>query len=169
MFKVAIRYALIGAIFLVVLFFLSGVFGVNPLIDLSHLLFDVIIFSVFIFFAEKDYKENLGNGFLHFWQGMTIGFFVYSSATLVFSLVLGIYFQTDPSILSDYQEAATAFLESKREQYTEQFGEGGFNIQLEGIKTVTLLDLWVSSAVKKIIAGFFVTPVISIILRKKPK
>ena len=169
MFKVSIRYALFCSLFLVGLFFLSGVFGINPLIDLTHLFFDILIFAVFIFFGLKDFKTNFGEGYLHFWQGMTIGFFIYSLTALVFTVVLVVYFLIDQSAIPEYKEAAISFLESRRAVYEEQFGIEGFKVQLEGVEKVTLTDLVVSSAVKKIIAGFFVTPVISIILRKKPK
>lgn len=169
MFKVSIKYALFCALFLVVLFFLSGYLGANPLIDLTHLFFDVIIIGVFIFFTQKDYKTNVYDGYLHFWQGMTLGFFVYTVVAAVFALFLATYLWLDPDVLPAYKASATAFLSEKRDVYVEQFGEEGFQVQLDGIELVTATDLWVSSAVKKIIAGFFVTPVISIILRKKPK
>ncbi len=169
MFKVSLRYAVFCGVFLIVLFFVSGYFGTNPMIDLTHLVFDAIIFGVFIFFALKDFRVNIYNGYLHFWQGMTIGFFVYSVTALIFTVFLAAYLWLDPSVLPAYKSSAIDFLMSKKEIYTEQFGEEGFQVQLDGIDTVTAMDLWASSGVKKIIAGFFVTPVISIILRKKPK
>ncbi len=169
MFKVSIKYSLVCALFLVILFFLSGFLGANPLIDLTHLFFDVIIIGVFIFFAQKDYKTNYYEGYLHFWQGMTLGFFIYTVVAVIFAGFLAAYLWLDPTVLPAYKESATAFLSGKRDIYVEQFGEEGFQVQLDGIELVTAMDLWVSSAVKKIIAGFFVTPVISIILRKKPK
>ncbi|XOV91485.1 MAG: DUF4199 domain-containing protein [Bacteroidota bacterium] len=169
MLKVSFRYALFCAGFLVILFFVSGYFGSNPLIDLSQLFFDVMIIGVFIFFALKDYKMNFYDGYLHFWQGMTIGFFLYTIVALMFSLFLALFLWADPALLTAYKESAIAFLNGKRDVYVEQFGEEGFQVQLDGIESVTAMDLWLSSGVKKIIAGFFVTPVISIILRKKPK
>ena len=169
MFKVSVKYALFCALFLLVLFFLSSFFGANPLIDLTHLFFDVIIIGVFIFFAQKDYKTNFYDGYLHFWQGMTLGFFVYTVVAVIFSLFLAAYLWLDPGVLAAYKESAIGFLSEKKDIYVEQFGEEGFQVQLDGIELVTAMDLSVSAGVKKIIAGFFVTPVISIILRKKPK
>lgn len=169
MFRPSIKYALFCALFLVMFFFVSDYLGSNPLIDLSQLLFDVIIFGVFIFFAQKDFRDHVSGGVLHFWQGMTIGFFVYSAVALLFSVFLGMYLWLDPTLLPTYKESALEFLTNQQEMYEEQFGEDGFQVQLDGIEAVTATDLWLSSGVKKIIAGFFVTPVISIILRRKPK
>jgi hypothetical protein len=53
--------------------------------------------------------------------------------------------------------------------YIEQFGEDGYQLQLEEIEGIQTWDLVSSSSMKKLVAGFFITPVISIILRKQPK
>lgn len=169
MVKTSIKYALICGLFLVAAYHLSYALGANPLIDITHLIFDVIIFGLFIFFAEKEYKTYKNGGILHFWQGMSIGFFVYTLASIVFVFSQIIYFALDTEAVSNYQEAALAFLNDRMDIYKEQFGDEGFERQLEDIRTVTKWDLILSSTIKKIIAGFFISPVISIILRKQLK
>lgn len=169
MFKASWKYALICGVFLTVLYHLSAFFGLNPLINIGHLVFDILIFGLFIFFALKEFKTYDNEGILHFWQGMTIGFIVFGLSTVVFSMALVIFFIFDENAVINYQEAATNFLNSRAEIYKEQFGEEGFAKQLTEIQNVAVSDLIISSAVKKILAGFFITPVISIILRKQPK
>lgn len=169
MFKVTWKYSLLCGVFLIVLYHLSAYFGINPLINIGHLLFDILIFGLFIFFASKEYKSYHNNGILHFWQGMTIGFTVYSLGSLLFAVGLIIYFYFDDLALIKYQEAATGFLNERAEIYQEQFGEEGFTQQLHEIEQITIRDLVFSSTIKKLFAGFFITPVISIILRKQPK
>jgi hypothetical protein len=46
--------------------------------------------------------------------------------------------------------------------------EDQFDARVEQIKTVSSRQMIAGATFKKIIAGFFVTPVIAIILRKKP-
>jgi len=169
MLKISIKYALICGVFITIIYHLSFLFNSNPLIDLSHLLFDLILFGLFIFFAEKEYKTYHGQGVFHFWQGMTMGFIVYTVATILFVGALIIYFQFSEDAVRNYQEAATHFLNERAEMYREQFGEAGLQEQMDEIRDVTMWDLVQSSALKKILAGFFITPVISIILRKQPK
>ncbi len=169
MFKASWKYAIACGAFLIILYHISAFFGLNPLINIGHLLFDILIFGLFIFFALKEFKTYGNNGILHFWQGMTIGFTVYAISTAIFSLGLMIFFFFAEDAVIKYQEAATNFLNSRADIYKEQFGEEGFAKQLLEIQKVTMGDLIISSTLKKILAGFFITPVISIILRKQPK
>lgn len=169
MLKLALKYSVLCGIFLISAYHLSFYFGSNPLIDIRHLLFDVFILGLFIFFAEKEFKIYQSEGILHFWQGMTIGFLVYTGATLIFFIGQFIYFNLNADAVIDYHIAATNFLENESAMYREEFGEEGYQNQLLEIQKVDAWSLVFSSSVKKLLAGFFITPVISIILRKQPK
>lgn len=169
MLKVSLKYAAISGIFLVALYHVSFLLGSNPLIDVSHLIFDLIILGLFIFFAEKEFKSYKNGGFLHFWQGMSIGFFVYAISSAIFIIAQIIYFSLDADAVTNYQEAAVLFLNEKGDVFKEQFGEEGFKEELKEIANVTKWDLIFASSIKKMLAGFFITPVISIILRKQSK
>ncbi len=169
MVKISIKYAILCGVFLTMIFHVSNFLGSNPLIDVSHLIFDLILFGLFVFFAEKEFKTYHNDGIMHFWQGMTMGFLVYGIGTLIFALLLLAYFYFDPDSVINYQESATKFLSEKADLYKEQFGEDGYQSQLERIKETTSWNLITSASMKKLLAGFFITPVISIILRKQPK
>lgn len=169
MFKHSIKYALICGVFLTIIYHLSILLGSNPLIDLSHLIFDLILMGLFIFFMQKEYKSFLNDGFLHFWEGMTLGFLVYTIATVVFAIGLMIYFSIAPNAIDVYKDAAQSFLEERSETYIKQFGEEAYRLQRDEIVEITSWDLVLSASFKKLLAGFFITPVISIILRRRPK
>lgn len=169
MLRIAIKYAAICSLFLIITFHISSFFGINPLMNLAHLIFDLTMFGLFIFFGIKEFKSDQENMVLHFWQGMTIGFNIYFFSTIIFGIHLLIYFQMDITALSDYKEAAKIFLMEKKELYIDKMGVEMFQSQLESINSVTSNDLLLSATLKKILAGFFITPVISIILRKQPK
>lgn len=168
MFKTAIKYAPVAGVFMVIIYHLSFFIGVNPQIDLGHLFFDLVLIGMFIFFAEKDFKRYKNDGILHFWQGMTIGFIVYTIGSAVFLIAQIIYYNFDTDAVINYQSAATNFLNERSKIYIEKFGQEAYELQLEEIQKVTKWDLIQESTIKKIIAGFFITPVISIILRKQP-
>lgn len=168
MLKTSIKYALVSGLFMILIYHLSFRFGVNPQIDLSHLLFDLILLGLFIFFTIKDFKSYQNGNVLHFWQGMTLGFQVYVISTALFCLSQIIYHIIDPTAVINYQIEATNFLNERSDLFIEKFGEDGYVLQLEEIQKVDKWDLILGSCVKKILAGFFITPVISIILRKQP-
>ncbi len=160
-------YGIASGVFLIIIFYLSFRFGTNPFIDFKHLFVDAIIFSLFITFACLEFKRSQG-GVLHFWQGMSIGFFVYAIASLVFMIFLGLYFNFEPELLDNYVSEALKFLEQRSDSYIEEFGEDQYESQVQTIQSITARDLTNTASIKKLIAGLFVTPVISIILRKQP-
>lgn len=168
MVKTSLKYGLLCGAFLILAFHLSFYIGSNPLIDIRHLIFDVFAFGVFIFFAQKEFREYSNEGILHFWQGMSIGFLVYIVASVLFCISLILYFQVSSHALTDYQEAARAFLQEQSQLYEKEFGKDGFSEKLQEINEVTPWSLIISSTVKKMLEGLFITPVISIILRKHP-
>lgn len=167
-FKSTLKYGLIAGVFMVIIYHLSFWLGVNPQIDLGHLFLDLILIGLFVFFAAKDYKVYKNGGILQFWQGMTIGFIVYTVGAVVFLLAQIIYFNFDSDAVINYHEAATKFLEESADMFIEKFGKEAYDVQLEEIGKMTKWDLIKESTLKKIIVGVFITPVISIILRKQP-
>lgn len=169
MIRSSIKYSLICGLFLLAIFFVSLRFGSNPLLDIRHFLFDLAVFFLFIFFAGKEFKDFNNQGFLHFWQGISIGFIVFVPAVILFSLLLFVIFQQFPELIDGYREGARNLIESKKDFFLEEFSEDQLKEQIRAVDEVTTGELVLSTFGKKLFAGFFVTPVVSIILRKKPK
>lgn len=169
MIKPTIKYSVICGLFLTALFWLSIKFGSNPLMDIRHFFFDLVILFLFIYFACREYKTYHNEGFLHFWEGMTISFVVYLPSAVIFALLLILILTVDPSVMESYRIDTLTFLETKKDVLLEGITQQEFNEQLNGVRNVSISDLVISSGLKKIFAGFLITPVVSIILRKKPK
>jgi len=168
MWRVAYKYAFICGVFLLLSFYISYRFGRNPMMDFRHLFFDLIIFSLFAFFANKEFKSYRNGGILHFWQGMTLGFMTYVPATILFTIGLIIFFQLDPNLLADFKAQALAYMETNKEEFLQDMTQAQFDERLIQIKEVSAAQMIGGAAFKKLMAGFFVSPVITIILRKKP-
>ncbi len=169
MIRNSIRFALGCGIMICVLFILARYFESNPFIDINHLFADLFIFALFIYFACKDFKQFRNEGILHFWQGMTIGFVTYALAAVIFLVFLAVHFNVDETLLADYKVDALSFLEKRSAEYIEQFGQNQYEEQKVAIEETKVQSLILQATLKKLLAGLFVTPVISIILRKKPK
>lgn len=166
MWRIAIKYALIGGFFESLLFHIGRSFGVHPMIDLRHLLFDIFILAIVISLSVYEYKKFQKGGFLHFWEGMTMGFFVYSISVAIFGLFLIVYFDTE--MIIEYRHLALEMMNQQKEMYMEQLGQEVFDDQYNQVQTISKTRLLISALVKKLLVGFFVTPAISIVLRKKP-
>ncbi len=166
MWKYSIKYAMLCGFFLVVLFWVSIKLGSNPFIAISHLLFDVLIFSLCIYFAEREYKVYEKGGYLHFWEGMTISFLIYLPAAVIFTLSLILILQQNEWILQDYKTEMIAMLEKQKDVFLERISIEEFEQRKSDVQGVSSSDLILGSMIKKAGVGFFVAPVVSIILKK---
>ena len=77
-------------------------------------------------------------------------------------------FFIEPQLFEDFKLEAVAFMENHRSSFVEEFGEDGFNQRLQDITQTTQVEVIAGSLIKKLFAGFFVSPVVTVILRKKP-
>lgn len=168
MLRRSIKYALLCGVFTIGAFGVTFALDGNPFLDFSHLIFDVFIFGLFIGFAIYEFKSYEKSGFLKFWEGMTMAFLVYTQATILFGIMLAIYFVVSEDALQAYQEAAVAFLEAEKATYLKKFSEAKYQEEWADIQNLTLGGLFLNTLFKKIISGFFIAPVISIILKKNP-
>ncbi len=169
MIKPTLKYSLLCGIFLIGLFFISINFGSNPLLESRHFWFDLGVFLLFIFFAGKEYKDFRNEGYLHFWEGISIAFIVIFPAILIFILTLYVVFQLDTSFLNAYKTGATALLKANEDFYLEELGAevlSGRYRDIEGITSAQLIQLTFRN---KLFSAFLITPVVAIILRKKSK
>ena len=168
MIKSSIKYTILCSVFLTGLFFVSLVFGSNPLLDPRHFFFDLAIFFLFIYFGGKEYKEVRNSGYLHFWQGISTGFVIFIPSVFIFSSILLVIFELNPILIEGYKEGAKAFLESQKEVFLKEYSEQQLQDQKNALDTITSWQLVLSTFGKKLFAGFLVTPVVAIILRRKP-
>lgn len=168
MLKPTLKYSILCGVFLIGLFFISINFGSNPLLDMRHFFFDLGVFLLFIYFGGKEYKDYRNDGYLHFWQGISVGFIVIFPAVILFSIAFYLVFELNPELLEAYKDGARVMLENKKDLYIERFSEEQYFQQLTAVDNETAARLLFSTFWKKIIAGFLITPVVAIILRKKP-
>ncbi|WP_370089551.1 DUF4199 domain-containing protein [Ekhidna sp.] len=169
MIKSTLKYSILCGLFLIGLFFISINFGSNPLLDSRHFWFDLGVYFLFIFFAGKEYKDFRNGGYLHFWQGISIGFIVFIPAIILFGGVLLVMLNIDDAILEAYKEGAEALLKSNEDFYKEELGEELLNERYTDIASMTPTQLIQMTFRNKLFSAFLITPVVAIILRKKPK
>ncbi len=169
MIKQTLKYSIICGAFLSALFFVSLKFGSNPILDQRHLFFDLAVFFLFIFFAGKEYKDFRKGGIFYFWQGISIGMIVLIPSIIIFSIFLAVIFQQYPELIEQYREGAKLMVDTQKELYVETFGEDAIEDQYQQINSRTSFEIIQRNAVWKVLTGFLVTPVVSIILRRKPK
>ena len=169
MLKSSLKYAVLCGFFLSALFFVSLKFGSNPILDQRHFFFDLAVFFLFIFFAGKEYKDFKNGGYFYFWQGISVGFLIMIPAVVLFSIFIFVIFQQFPELIEQYREGAKQMVDAQKELYVETFGREAIEEQYEQIDSRTPFDLILRNSGWKIFTAFLVTPVVAVILRKKPK
>ena len=122
---------------------------------------------MFIFFAAKEYKDVINGGYLHFWQGISIGFIVSIPAILIFSLFLFFILSYDTSLIEVYKNGAIALLKNNEAFYTKELGAATLKAKYELIETMKPSKLIQVTFRNKLFAAFWITPIVAIILRRK--
>lgn len=164
--EVGLRYAGVAGLLFCVVFIVSYAIGVHPFIEMSHLFFDLFIYGLVIYFAVNEFKKLNNEGGLHFWQGMSIGFLVNMVSLTLYMIFLFIAMNFNDLILADYKIQASDFLIVKSVKYIESYGADQYNQQVQAIEDTTILNMVFMAGVKKFISGLFMTPLISILLRR---
>ena len=97
---------------------------------------------------------------------MSISFMSYLTMALVFTLLYVVFiYLIEPAYLQEKLDFQRELVISQKDQWIDQFGEESYNERIEGLRTIsTFDDIW-SEFVKRVLIGFFLAPIFSIILR----
>lgn len=164
--RLSFKYGAITALFTIIAFLVFYFMGLQPWRNLLSFLLDILIIVVFLFFALKDYKDNLSGGEFRFYHGMTIGFIVYVTTAAIFALFYFIFiYWGNSDFLSEYIITAQEDLVSRKDMIVSALSEESYLEQYNMISTTTKSVLVFDVFIKKLLIGLVVTPIFSIILR----
>mgnify|MGYP001159291031 CR=1 FL=1 len=155
----------LGFIFLLALYYM----GKHPFLFPIYFDFRIILFVVFMVMGLKELRDDHQDGVLSFGQGMISNLvftiiFATISATLIWMLCA-----IEPRFLSDYIKTAMAQMESIAPAVIEQLGKEGYERNLNGLPATNGSDLALDYFAKSFIVSFFLSIIISVILRRQPK
>jgi hypothetical protein len=100
---------------------------------------------------------------------MTIGFFVYTIAILGYGIALSAYLSLNSDFIAFHQSSVLAYYESNRALFVEKWSQEEFDKAVEVVQSTTNWDLLRDAVIKKLFAAVIPTPIVALILRKKPK
>jgi len=164
---VSVKYGLVGAGLCIVLFFILLALGENPLINGT--LFGFFFIPIFVFFAIKEFKKFYNEGYLHFWQGMTIGFGTYMVLAVFSAAFIWFYLEFfDPQLLQDYIANRIELMNGSRDNLVERLGQDTFDTSLASVQSASAFDLALDDFLRKTFAGFFITTIVSVVMRQRP-
>lgn len=168
--RLGVQYGAVGGLMLMLAFVIFHYLGI-PGWSLITLIISVVVIGFFSFLPIKEFKKYHNDGELRFYHGMSIAFLSYVSMALVFTLLYLIFINViEPSYLQDKLDFQRELVITQKDQWIDQFGEDSYNTRVEGLKEISAFDDVWSEFIKRVLIGFFLAPIFSIILRThKPR
>lgn len=139
-------------------------FLINPVMD-----FRVPIFAVLLFFCLKEVRDFFQGGVLYFWQGTAGSFFFLAAASIVATGGIYAFGTWQPSFLTDYINEFTKQIRDLPPETVERIGKSVVEENLKALPATTMGSLAVLYAWQSMVIGFFISVIISVILRRQPK
>jgi hypothetical protein len=155
----------LGFILLISLYYL----GRHPFLFPIYFDFRVILLSVFIVMTLKEFRDDYQQGILYFGQAMMGSFLFTFIFALVTSLLVWVFCLIIPEFVTLYIKTAMEQLTSIQPAVVEQLGKDEFERNLNKLPATNGIDLAVDYFGKTFIISFFISIIISVILRRQPK
>jgi Protein of unknown function (DUF4199) len=152
----------LGAVLLIALFYR----GHHPLLIPVYLDFRIILFGVFLFITLKEFSDYYQPGFLYFYQGMLSGFLLTLVFSLICSILLYVYGEWNPEFVSSFIKQAKEQIVAHKEVLEEK------GMYEQGLQSLSAIDNYFLASRffwQSFIISFFVSIIISVILRRQPK
>jgi Protein of unknown function (DUF4199) len=143
--------------------------GKHPFLFPIYFDFRLILLSVFIVMTLKEFRDDYQEGILYFGQAMISSFLFTLVFALVASLLIWAFCFIVPEFLTGYITTATAQLKTIQPAIIEQLGKEAYERNLNQLPATHGSDLAVDYFGKTFIISFFISIIISVILRRQPK
>lgn len=164
--KLSARYGLATGVMLflamLVFYYVQGIVTQEPII----LLLDVLTIAMFLFLSMREFKFRYNGGELRFYHGMSIGFTLYIVGIIAYSVLFVLFVElVATDFVDQYIIQAREFLLASKDANIEELGAESFNKQLEQLPNTKVSTLALDAAIRKLLVGFGLAPILSIALR----
>lgn len=167
--SVSLRYGAVSGILAMVLLVVTYYIGRHPLMISPYLDFRILLFAVFIFFTLKEIRDYYQEGVLYFWQGLIGSVLVVVVATIIAAIGLQIFGSLEKEFVTSYVEQMTAYLKTFPKEDIDRIGKEVYDRNLEQLPATNSSILAFTYFMQGLVIGFFVSIIVSAILRKQPK
>lgn len=143
--------------------------GKHPFLFPIYFDFRLILLAVFLVMTLKEFRDDFQEGILYFGQAMMSSFVFTAVFALVASLLIWLFCLMVPEFLTSYITTATEQLKTIQPAIIEQLGKEAYERNLNQLPATHASDLAVDYLGKTFIISFFISIIISVILRRQPK
>jgi uncharacterized membrane-anchored protein YitT (DUF2179 family) len=167
--RVALRYGAVGGGLAILVFIVSYYTNRHPMMVSPYLDFRSVISGVLIFFALREIRDYYQQGILFFWQAMVASGVIVVVMNVVASIGIYGFGSLEPRVVSGYIEEMTQYLQTFDQNDIERIGKDLFESNFRALPDTNLKDIVGLYFGRGLVVGFFVSIILSVILRKQPK
>lgn len=164
-----LRFGFIGGVLgfglVVILYFI----GSHPFLIPVFLDFRIILLVILLIFSLKELRDFYFKGVLYFWQAMVASFILTAVFAITASGLIIVFGSFVPRFVSSYVEQFLAQAREFPPEVIERIGREVFERNLETLPSTTPFDLALLYFGQCFVIGFFVSIIISVILRRQPQ
>ena len=169
LFKISARYGAVSGILAFILLILSYYMGRHPMLVSPLLDFRVLLFGIFIFFALREFRDSVQEGLLSFAQGMLGALVVVFVSSLITSVALVTFGNWENGFVNMFISQSIDYLKTFPKEDIERIGKEVYERNLNALPATNISDLAKTYFVQGSVIGFFVSIIVSVILRRQPK
>lgn len=167
--EVSVRNGLIAGLLGMVLFLGLYYLGRHPFLIPVYFDFRILLFGVFIFFTLKEFRDYFQQGILFFWQGMVMSLLFTVVFAVLCYLILWGFSAWKPDFVSSYITLTLEQARSMPPEIIARIGKVNYDRTVSALPATRGSDLALLYFSQSFIIGFFVSIIISVILRRQPK
>jgi hypothetical protein len=143
--------------------------GKHPMLFPPYLDFRILLFSIFIYFCLREYRTFYNNDVLYFWEGLIGSFVLVTVFAFLTSLYIYIFSQFEKNFVSSFVSLFREQMKTFSPDEIKQIGKENFEKFLSELSNTTGFDLAEKYLIQSYIFSFFISIILSVILRKQPK
>ena len=167
--KVPLRYGAIagvlGAVIVIALYYI----GKHPFLFPIYFDFRIILFAVFMVFTLREYRDFYRQGVLYFWEGLIMCVLMVTAFAVISSVLIYIFGLYDEQFVKSFIVLFTEQAKNLPPEIIKQIGKVNLESNLREVKTTDSYRLAKNYFDQSYILSFFLTIIISVILRRQPK
>lgn len=167
--KISARNGAIAGLLSIGLLIALYYLGRHPFLIAPYLDFRIFLFGSFIFFTLREFRDVYQNGELYFWQGIISAGIVVLVSNTITSLGLHMFGTMEKDFVADYIRLYTEYLKTFPKEDIERIGKELYERNLADLPTTDIANLSGKYFLQGMVIGFFVSIILSVILRKQPK
>lgn len=143
--------------------------GKHPFLFPVFFDFRIFLFGIFIFFTLKEYRTYYNNGILYFWEGLIGSLAFVTVFAILTSVGVYIFSSTDKNFIQSFITLFKEQVKTFPPDVVKQIGKENFERSLNELSATTPYDMARNYFTQSYIISFFVSIILSVILRKQPK